>query len=493
MRSMQVSDTAIDRHETRFSTVESNEDALQAFAHWVTSTNRNWPDKAIEAARLQFIDVLGVTVAGATEDVTRITQATVSNWGTGQSTIIGTPHRLAAPWAALVNGTAAHALDFDDNFDPAKAHASAVLVPAILALGEECRISGMDAIDAYIVGLQIMGRIGQGINPYHRNRGWHATATVGAIAAAAAGARLLQLNAAQTAHALSLATSMASGSMAQFGSMTKPLHAGLAAKSGVMAASLARAGISAGAQVFDGPYGIGRLMVGPDYEKLRDSLEHVEHGQTMRFESEMVGEPLLILSDGFRVKRFPNCGSAHRAMDGLLELLEKHELEPDEIEKVIVAAPASHLNNLPYTCPRSPLEAKFSLEFALSLIVLNRSCSLSDFSPDKVADLKMRSFYSRIVRRPVDQPEGTFPTEVQVQLRDSRSLETCVNVPHGSRTLPFTEDIYWQKFGLCLSYAGAGSAFERLRSSLTRLPQLPDIGELTSCLRISPENEDTAG
>src|SRR5690606_852739 len=140
----------------------------------------------------------------------------------------------APPWAALVNGAAAHALDFDDNFDPAKAHASAVLVPAILALAEgragEPPISGFAMLDAYIVGLQIMGRTGQGVNPYHRDRGWHATATLGAIGAAAACARLLRLSAGQAAHALSLATSMASGSMAQFGTMAKPLHAGLAAK-----------------------------------------------------------------------------------------------------------------------------------------------------------------------------------------------------------------------------------------------------------------------
>src|SRR5690606_32820466 len=119
--------------------------------------------------------------------------------------------------------TAAHALDFDDNFDPAKAHASAVLVPAILALGEQEGASGRACLDAYVVGLQIMGRVGQGLNPAHRNRGWHATGTVGALGAAAACARLLRLPAEQAAFALSIATSMAGGFMSQFGTMTKPL------------------------------------------------------------------------------------------------------------------------------------------------------------------------------------------------------------------------------------------------------------------------------
>jgi len=164
----------------------------------------------------------------------------VRPWGDGPCTVMGSEVRLAAPWAALANGTAAHALDFDDNFDPAKAHASAVLVPAILALAEQERASGRACLDAYIAGLQIMGRVGQGVNPAHRNRGWHATGTVGAIGAAAACARLLRLPEREAAFALSIATSLAGGFMAQFGTMTKPVHAGFAAQAGVMAAASAR-------------------------------------------------------------------------------------------------------------------------------------------------------------------------------------------------------------------------------------------------------------
>src|SRR5690606_18842333 len=266
--------------------------------------------------RRQFIDLIAVAIPGAAEAATRHVLETVGEWGQGPATAIGAGLALAAPWAALVNGTAAHALDFDDNFDPAKAHATAVLVPAILALGEQEGASGADCIDAYIAGLQILGRTGQGVNPAHRNRGWHATATVGAIGAAAACARLLRLDAGKASYALSIATSMAAGFMSQFGTMTKPLHAGLAAKAGVMSACLARSGLTAGVDTFDGPTGMNRLMVGPDYEQLRDSLTHIEHGQTLRFETRSVGEPLLILSSGLKNKRFPNCGSAHRAMDG---------------------------------------------------------------------------------------------------------------------------------------------------------------------------------
>src|SRR4051812_8799582 len=341
-----------------------------AYGAWLADAPAAWPEAAWEAARRAFVDTIAVAVPGAGELVTLRTFATVRAWGEGGATAIGRGARLPAPWAALVNGTAAHALDFDDNFDPAKAHASAVLVPAILALAEQEGAPGRQCLDAYIAGLQILGRVGQGVNPAHRNRGWHATATVGAVGAAAACARLLSLDAKAAAHAVSLATSMAAGFMSQFGTMAKPLHAGLAAKSGILAASLARAGINAGLATLDGPTGMNRLMVGPDYEQLRDTLGHVEHGQTLRFETDRVGDPLLLLSSGLKLKRFPNCGSAHRAMDGLLALRDAHGFAADEVAAIHVRAPLTHLANLMYTDAADALQAKFSLEYALACLLV---------------------------------------------------------------------------------------------------------------------------
>src|SRR5688572_14688403 len=377
-----------------------------AYGSWLAETGDDWPEAAWESAQRQFIDVIAVILPGAVEPVTRRLFETVEPWGAGPSTAIGQGARLAAPWAALVNGTAAHALDFDDNFDPAKAHATAVLAPAILALAEQEDASGRDCLDAYIAGLQILGRVGQGVNPAHRNRGWHATATVGAIGAAAACARLLKLDAAKAGHAVSIATSMAGGFMSQFGTMTKPVHAGLAAKSGVLAAGLARAGVDAGLATLDGTHGMNRLMVGPDYERLRDTLTHVEHGQNLRFETAGIGQPLLILSSGFRVKRFPNCGSAHRAMDGILELKDRHGFTVDEVETLHVRAPVTHLNNLMYTNPATALEAKFSLEYGVAVALVTGNCTLADFSDAAVRREEVRALFPRIRRHPVDKAEG---------------------------------------------------------------------------------------
>jgi 2-methylcitrate dehydratase PrpD len=453
-----------------------------AYGAWLAETPDAWPDAARASAHRQFIDIVAVMVPGAAEPVTCRVFDTVAAWGDGPSVAILQGARLAAPWAALVNGTAAHALDFDDNFDPAKAHATAVLVPAILALGESEGASGAACLDAYIAGLQILGRVGQGLNPVHRNRGWHATATVGAIGAAAACARLLRLGAREAAYAVSIATSMAAGSMAQFGTMTKPLHAGLAAKAGVMAASLARAGIDAGIATLDGPTGLNRLMVGPDYEQLRDTLTHVEHGQTLRFETEAVGEPLLLLSSGLKLKRYPNCGSAHRAMDGLAALIEEKGVAYGDIEAVHVRAPVTHLNNLMYTDPVDALQARFSLEYGLACIALTGNCTLAAFTDAAAARPELRAFYRRVHRQPVDKAEGEFPTEVEIRLKDGRMFETAVPWPAGSLAAPFTDAQLWAKYDGCVAPLLAPARAAALRDALEALPGLASIAPLTAPL-----------
>ena len=453
-----------------------------AYGAWLAETPATWPEAAWEAARRAFIDIIAVTIPGAAEPAARKVLETVRPWGEGGSTAIGQGAFLAAPWAALVNGTAAHALDFDDNFDPAKAHATAVLVPAILALAEQEKAGGRACLDAYVAGLQILGRVGQGVNPAHRNRGWHATATVGAIGAAATCARLLGLDARKAGFALSIATSMAGGFMSQFGTMAKPLHAGLAAKSGVLAASLAAAGIDAGTFTLDSPTGMNRLMVGPDYEELRDTLVHVEHGQTLRFETEAVGAPLLILSSGLKLKRFPNCGSAHRAMDGLLALIEAHGFGADAVEAVHVRAPVTHLANLMYSDAADALQARFSLEYALACLLETGNCTLGDFTDEAAMRPALRALYPRIHRHPVDKAEGEFPTEVEVVLKDGRRFQTAVPWPAGSLAVPFTEAQLWAKFEGCtagLLPQGRGAA---LRAALEGLAALPEIAPLMAPL-----------
>lgn len=454
-----------------------------AFGNWISQAPRDWPKEAEHSAFREFIDTIAVILPGTKEGATLNAMKTVSHWGTGPITAVGFNEGLPTPWAALINGTSGHALDLDDNFDPPKAHASTVLVPAILALGEELGASGSDCIDAYIVGLQILGRVGQGLNPAHRNRGWHATATVGSVGAAGACARLLKLGAQKSAMAISLSTSMAAGFMSQFGTQAKPLHAGLAARNGIMAASFAKNDMTAGIETLDGRTGMNRLMVGPDYEELRDTITHIEHGQNLRFETQNIGEPLLILEHGFRVKRFANCGAAHRAMDAMLYLREKHGFTADDVEKVDVFAPRVHFNNLMYERPENGLQSKFSIEHALAICLAQGTCGLNDFEDEAVARKDVQAIIPRIIRNPVDKLEGEFATYIDVTLNDGRTFREERAWPLGSKWAPFSDDEYWGKFETCARDVLPAQKTAEIRTILSEFPTLPNIQELMAVLR----------
>lgn len=392
--------------------------------------------------------------------------------------------------AALVNGTAAHALDFDDNFDPAKAHASAVLVPALLAIGDVEDASTGAVIDGYIAGLQIMGLVGQAVNPFHRSRGWHATGTLGAIGAAAGCARMLGLDSTQAANAISLSTSLAGGFMSQFGSDTKPLHAGLAAAGGVQATLFARAGLTAGSDTLDGPTGLRTLMVGGDVEELAAQMKgKAEHGQTMRFPSyhdagSSVGTPLHILEHGLKVKRFPNCGSLHRALDGLLGLMDEHGFSAAEVDRVLVRAPAAHLRNLMHENPQTPAQAKFSLEYSMAAALHSGEIGLLDYAESAIGRPEVRALMPKIKKEYVELLESEFPTEVHVQLVSGERLETSVTMPVGSKTAPMSDAQLRAKLETCLDAAGASANREALLEELAALDAERPVRHLTHAMQI---------
>ncbi len=430
--------------------VNETKNPLHAFAQWTATTSNIWSETAISRAEAAFIDIIAVMIPGAKESVSEKTFQLAKTWGAGSCTAVGFETGLSAPMAALVNGTTAHALDFDDNFDPAKAHATAVLAPALLALAEDRNLDGMALLDAYIVGLQIIGRVGQGVNPFHRNRGWHATATVGAVGSAAGCARLLRLNTEKTAHAISLATSMAAGFMSQFGTMAKPLHAGLAASGAVKAALFAEAGITAGDQTLHSATGMGTLMVGQDVEDRRAEMKgQAEHGQTVIMRTEKIGEPLMIEKYGLKVKRFPNCGSVHRALDGVLELREKHGFRAQDVQAVHVRAPASHLRNLMYDNPENAMEAKFSLEYGIAIALLYGRAGLPEYELSTIMNPDVRALMPLTTKDYVEKMESEFRTEVHVTLKSGSRLSTSVQMPVGSSKRPLTNAQLMGKFDAC--------------------------------------------
>ncbi len=458
---------------------------LAAYGDWIASVDNDWPQAALASAYRELIDTVAVMIPGSVTPVALKVLARVRQWGPGACTGVGTTDRLALPWAAMLNATAGHALDFDDNFDPAKAHVSTVLWPAILAVAEQEGSSPQDCLDAYIVALQIQGRIGQGLNPPHRKRGWHATATTGALGAAAAAARLLRLDATQAAMALSLATSTAGGFMSQFGTMAKPLHAGNAAKGGILSACFAQDGMTAGWHTLDGPMGMNTLMVGPDREALRAAIREPEHGQTLTFTTDSIGEPLLITEHLFRVKRFPTCGSAHRSLDAVLALREKHGFQAEDIGRVDVHAPAMHLKNLMYQRPQDGLQGKFSVEYPLACAIIQGECTLADFTDEAVARPTHQQLFERIHRHPIDRPETEVDTTICITLNDGRVIEKSVFMPLGSKIAPFPTAQYWEKFEQCTAGLMPRLEQQRLQQAIENFSELSSASEMTRCLGVA--------
>ena len=457
---------------------------LKAYGNWIATIDNEWPEQALISAHRELIDIIAVMLPGSVSPVARKVLARACEWGRGDSTTVGSSGRLSLPWATMHNATAGHALDFDDNFDPAKGHVSTVLWPTILGVAEQLGSTPQQCLDAFIVAVQIQGRIGQGLNPTHRKRGWHATSTTGALGAAAATARLLGLDADQAAMALSLATSTAGGFMSQFGTMAKPLHAGHAAKGGILAGFFAQDGMTAGWHTLDGATGMNTLMVGPDREALRAAIDEPEHGQTLTFETESIGDPLLILEHKFRVKRFPTCGSAARSLDAVLDLREEHGFSGEDIERVDVYAPAMHLKNLMYQRPEIGLEGKFSIEYPLACAIIQGECTLADFTDEALGRVEHRRLFERIHRHPIDRPETEMDTTVKITLGDGRSLEKSVFMAWGCKTNPFPTTQYWKKFEQCTAGLMPLADQQRVRQALEGFTSLPSASELTQSLGV---------
>ena len=472
---------------------QNPQNPLVAYAEWIATVSDQWPEHAVDLAYRQMIDTMAAMVPGSVAPVTLNIRRQLEEWGRGDITVVGSSQGLTLPWAAMVNATAAHALDFDDNFDPAKCHFSCVAWPAILAVAEDLGSSGRECMDAYLAAIQIVGRIGQAVNPPHRKRGWHATSTIGVLGAACAVARLLKLDPEQTAMALSLATSLSGGFMSQFGTMAKPLHAGNAARGGIQSAYFARAGVTAGWHTLDGPTGMNTLMVGPDREELRAAIREPEHGQTLTFETENIGEPLLIVEHRFRVKRFPTCGSAHRSLDAMEDLIKEHGFSAGDVERVEVHAPAMHLKNLMYQRPDTGLEGKFSVEYPLACLLINGNCTLADFTDDALQRPAHRAMMARIHRHSIDRPETEVNTTIAVTLRDGRQVKQSVFMPRGSKAAPYPTSQYWEKFDQCTLFVMPEVQQKKLRTTLENFLSLKRAHEFSRLFGVDLQPASSSG
>jgi 2-methylcitrate dehydratase PrpD len=429
------------------------------------------PALVFERATRAVLDTVGVAIAARLEPSFTILARTVGQ-GTcaGGSTVLATRTRTAAAQAAFLNGTAGHALDFDDVADEIKGHPSVVLVPALLAVAETNGNSGRELLEAYIVGFEVGCAIARGLPvESHYRRGWHATATVGVMAAACAAARLLRLDAARVRNALGIAASMASGSRQNFGTMTKPLHAGLAARDAVIAAQLAAAGFTADQDQLEGPLGYFALLgVEPDPGAVATAL----------------AGPRVLLDHGVNAKKYACCYETHRIADAALALYERG-LRARDVRSVTIGIQPGGLQAVIHHRPTTGLQGKFSAEYVLAACLLDGRLSLSTFTDEAVQRGEAQELLQRVVIQEAAEPpfgpstfEHAYAT-VEVTPGDGSRLRERCDVPRGHASAPLTDAELESKFRDCLAFAESDWDADGL---LERIRGLGDVGRVADFL-----------
>lgn len=449
--------------------------ANERLAHWAATVSAKHTPLAIERATNAIIDTIACMLIGYHQPASQSAVATVAQWGRGGSTIIGYPHQLPAPWAALVNGTSAHAIDFDDyNEVPSFTHPSAVLLPALLAIAEEQGKSGLEVLDAFIVGMEIIMRVGEAVNTPHYHLGWHATATIGALGVAVGSARLLGLKADLMSSALSIATSHATGYNSQFGTMTKPLHVGFAAHSGVLAAQLAAAGVTASTTTLDGKWSFLSLLSTTEAQGFDTPLAKL-------------GQILAIDEYGLTIKRYPCCSAMHRVIDGVLELRTTHNLSSSDVAAITVRVQSNYVDILPFVFPQSDAEARFSMTYCVAVALLTGDLQLDDFTMKAIERPEIHALIPLITmeRHAITTQNHTLlvPDIVKIELKDGCIFEQQVNEAIGMPNCPLSRTELFTKFTRCAQGILREERADIVKSLLQRFGTLENLTELMSLLR----------
>ena len=439
----------------------------------------------VAAAKVTISDCIGCTIAGSITDtgaiVRRVAEASSPD---GAATVIGGSRALSAQAAALANGTAAHALDYDDILWTLYGHPSVSILSASLAVAETVGASGRDLILAYAIGVEIVGKLGRSVNPLHYAHGWHATGSIGVIGAAAACAKLMRLKEGQIAMALGIAASEASGVRRNFGTMTKPFHAGNAARGGVLAAELGRAGFTSDLTAFEGEFGWARTLNArsvPTAEELQAQL----------------GKPWELSEPGIVLKRYPACGGSHCALDAMIAIRNEYKLNPKEIDRIVCDASPFAKTVLLYPRPTTGLEGKFSMEFCLAVAAIDGHAGLRHFDDKwvrdpRVLDLLPRiAFESRADLEP-DISADAVPAEVTVHAR-GQTFTRKVLVPSGDPRNPMTTPERREKFLDCTDGLMAGGDANCIFDDLERLDAFQQLGALVAPLRQWGARQATAG
>ncbi|MGH7798520.1 MAG: MmgE/PrpD family protein [Candidatus Binatia bacterium] len=430
------------------------------------------PPQVREAAKLHLLDGLAAMLGGVKEESSRLLRLDCLLRGTkAEASVLGTPNRVSAEHAALLNGVQGHVLDYDDaqlatlGSRPLgqQTHPTTPVLAAALALAESRRANGSALLAAYIVGVEVACRLGDAVDPSHYLDGFHPTGTLGAFGAAAACARLLNLQPRSIRHALGIAGTLASGLRANRGTMAKGLNAGRAAENGLLAARLASGGFTASENIFDESMGFFSAMC-------RSRVDV----RLLRF-----GKPLFFFRPGVAVKLYPCAGVLHPALDVTLELRERYGIEAQSIDRIRVALDAEAALPLVYKIPQDSLQAKFSLHFAVAAAMVDGAAGLRQFAAARLRDSRIQDLMRRIelVRRPASTRTHKLgiDTEVEIALKRGPVHRSRAAIARGHPSRPASRGDIEEKFGQCAAGIlppGKTTKFLKNFSALERTPSI---------------------
>lgn len=397
------------------------------------------PEEVVRVARMGFIDCIGTMIVGRNEDSVRIMTEVLAP-GDGPATLTFGSRKSPAPEAAWINGTAAHALDYDDV--ALRGHPSTVLVPAILAEAEHLDASGSDMITAYVAGYEVWAELFRRDSGLLHQKGWHPTGLYGAVGAAAACAKLRKLDAEKSAIAIALGGSQAAGLMSNFGTMTKPFHAGKSAHAGIMAARLAEAGFTANTDALEHPQGFLHA-ISPT-------------GTEDRTSESKAGKEWAILTQGLGIKKYPTCYCTHRAIDCVLDLVNTTPISAGDVQKITVNISDYFATVLRNHQPDTGLAAKFSMEFAMASGIVAKRVGLRELTDEFVQRPDIQALMRKVeivttTSYDPDLPGAAAADSVVVELADGRTVAgEPVARATGHPSRPLSDQQLYDKFADCL-------------------------------------------
>lgn len=440
-------------------------------ADWVCSTSyKDIPSDVITAARRCILDFFGVTLAGSVEPVADIILRYIKQVGGNvQATLIGSGIKSSCTEIAFGNGVIGHCLDYDDFMIPVSGgggpHFTAAILPAALAVAEMEHRSGKDLIQAYVLGCEVCYRVGLAVDPMHYNAGWHTTGTEGIFGAVIAACKLLGLNRKEITNALGTAGSGSAGLRENFGTMTKPFHAGQASAKGVKVGLLAGLGFTASKTIFEGKKGFCNVL---SSNALTEKI------------TENIGSPFCI--PNFVIKLYPCCGGSHNAVFAALEMCKEHTIKTDEISGIDIRCEPLAYKVLTYEDPQDAFEGKFSMHFPIALALAEGGVSLDKFTDEKVRDPVIRNLMAKVKVSPeedfIREDPGASITTIEITFRNGRRISGRCDYRPGGPLNPVSDEALLEKFTACAGRVLSPERIERSIESLTNLEDVDDISNL---------------